>query len=537
MRIRRRSDLKKKNLVIIFLFLLPIIGFLTYASVLLYMLYDISKFTLEMDPPDTKYFYNMEEIDMNKLDEMANRFDWQLERWHIPTNMTVDVTFTDRTYSEVDHWHGTDNGNLHLGYTLAANCMRYKWALDNNDEILLENASRMIKKSVSALSDLMAAPNGGLGPEYPGTLARFVCPYKYKNIHPWIFEDNPRHFNGTGKYHNWRVRLYTSRDELGGFYLATASVLKFVNPKVNEESKWAVERVKLIVEQIIEGFRKKSNWLVLGGNGNPTGSDLNPLFEGSTWQLGILRIGASAVPEKYESLYRYCAAKMLSLNSAKMGDIWGSVSGYYAYSFGLDVLLSLIWLEDNPNLQTRYIQSFEEHFYPIVRYHRNAFFNIAHLMCMKLVNNPEQYENSEYSDKKIKWDVLDQLWRFWKSNWGYGIRNYNLTDRPHSTRSTSLNPDIRAKERVPAKKRWREFFNESIFGNLYSYIQEEFDFSVESEQYMLPLTVSEYEIHHWMWEHSKFTGEGGNPTGDGLTQAAPNSYIFVYWMGKAFDIF
>jgi hypothetical protein len=60
---------------------------------------------------------------------------------------------------------------------------------------------------------------------------------------------------------------------------------------------------------------------------------------------------------------------------------------------------------------------------------------------------------------------------------------------------------------------------------------------IDKVQYMLPLTVSEMGVHHFEWEHSKFYGTGGNPTGDGLRQVTPNSYLVVYWMCKAFNIF
>ncbi|MGQ4873055.1 MAG: hypothetical protein ACP6IY_03170 [Promethearchaeia archaeon] len=551
MRIRKRKNLKKKNTVIVFLYLLPLISFLGYASFLLYILYDVSSFTFYLDPPNTEYFYDLDEIDSDVLYQQALVYESQLEKWHMPANITVDVTFKDRDYDEVSYWHGTDNGNLHVGYSLLAETHRYKWALENGDTENLKNATRVIKRLVTALSNFMAAPNGGLGinPEtgewYPGTLARFAVPPKYKDVHPFMFEDNPRHFNGTGKYKNWRVRLHTSRDELAGFYIGTASVLKMVDPNHDEDSKWIWNRVKLIVSQMIEGF-KRTNWLMIGaegetGEGVPCGSDLNAYGEGSMWQLTLLRIGATADPENYESLYHYSASKMLGMGNAVMGSPHNVIEDTYALSFGMAVEYALILLEDNDGLRYHYIKNFEERFYDYVKYHRNNFYNMVHLIFMKLIDKDKrkQFENKEYNDDMIKWDVLDNLWRFHTSGWADGVRNYNLTDRPHSTRSTSLNPEIRAKEKVPNKQKWRDFFENNPYGTLYRWIydMELIDFSEESEQYIHPLTVSEYGIHHWVWEHSKFLGEGGDPNGNGLTEAAPNSYLAIYWMGKAFNIF
>jgi hypothetical protein len=542
MRIRTRKNLPKKNILITILYLIPLIGFGTYAGFALYIIDDIASFTLELDPPDTKYFTPLSQILGNQsyLEQMAHYYDFQLEKYHIPTNISVDVSFYNDNYTEVEEWHGTDNGALQLGYTLASQCFRYKAAVNVGDLDEIANATRMVKKCVSGFSNMLAAPNGGIGPEYPGTPARFVSAPENKKYHRWLFDQdsenpNARHFNGTGKYHNWRVRLHTSRDELAGYYLGFASVLKFIDPTVNDDSRWCVERIKLLTEQMIEGFRK-TNWLVLGGSGEPTGSDLNPIFEGSPWQITLLRIGATALPEKYESLYHYAAAKMLSMNSLGKSDRANTAYDTYALAFSMDVMFSLIILEDNPALQLHYIKNFENGFYDFLRYHRNAYFNIIHLAFMTLVPDSNLFEKQEYNDEMIKWDILDQLWRFNTSGWGSGIRNYNLTVRPNSTRATSLNPEIAKREINPNRAKWQDFFENNIYGTLFAWLGDLINFN--DVQYNLPLTVSEMSGHdHFVWEHSKFFGTGGNPGEDGLMQVIPNSYLVVYWMGKAFNIF
>jgi len=133
---------------------------------------------------------------------------------------------------------------------------------------------------------------------------------------------------------------------------------------------------------------------------------------------------------------------------------------------------------------------------------------------------------------------LDQLWRFNTSGWGDGIRNYNLTVRPNSTRATSLNLDIANMGIDPSRAKWSDFFNNNIYGSLFSWVGETIDIDDPNDvHYSLPLTVSEMGVHHFLWEHSKFFGTGGNPGGNGLRQVIPNSYLVVYWMGKAFNIF
>jgi hypothetical protein len=545
LRVRSRKNLKKKNAAITCLFLLPLIGFGSFGGFILYILDDLASFTFVMPAPNPGYFHNINDINFTHLGVMAENYEIRLEKYHIPTNITQDITFTDSNYDTVQTIHGTDNGNLHIGFSLAAQCLKYKYALDNNNVDDRLNATRMIKKFVTALSYFIAAPNGGLGlipgtnDYYPGTLARFVAAPGQENVQGWMFDPpHNRHYNGTGDYSNWRVRLYTSRDEFGGFYLSCASVLKYVNPNVDDDSRWIVETIRTIVTQFIEGM-KDTNWLLINGDGTPTGSDINPVFEGSTWQLGLLRIGATADPDKYSGLYNYVAAKTLAMGGASMGGAMAVMQDYYSNSFGLCVMLALILLEDNPLLQYHYIKNFEQTFYPTVRYHRNSFFNAAHLIFMKIIGEhlARSFINEDYSDSDIRHDVLDSLWRFKTSGWEEGVRNYNLIDRPHSTRSTSLNPDIASMERVDTKVFWRDFFENDPLGPYFSWLDFDIDFSEDSEHYLHPLSVSEYGPHHWVWEHSKLKGQGGSPTGNGLYEVAPNSFICIYWMCKVYNIF
>ncbi|MHA1805464.1 MAG: hypothetical protein ACTSU4_13185 [Promethearchaeota archaeon] len=535
MRIRKRKTLPRRNALVVVLFFIPVLCVLSYLGLFMYILYDISSYNLEMPPPKTEYFYDLNEINENTLDKLAHTYEYQLKYHHSPAYIPVDVTFKDSTYTSIDYWHGTDNGALHLGYALAAECHRYKAALREGDIAEANRALIMVERFVTGFSYMLAAPNGGIGPDYPGTPARFVCSPENRKYHPFIFEEHPRHFNGTGEYKDWRVRLYTSRDEIAGYYLGFASVLSCIDPELNEDSKWCVDRIKLLTAQLIEGF-KNTNWLVLGGEGEPVGSDLNTYLTGSTWQLALLRIGATAYPEKYESLYQYCAAKTLSAKNANMGSLSNTLYDTYALAFSMDVMYSLIILEDDPGLRYYYIKSFENGFYNFVRYHRNAYFNIIHLIFMELLSESERVEfnHEEYNDDMVRWDVLDQLWRFQASGWDDGVRNLNLRRRPHSTRWSSENPDIRRMEKFPRRDYWANFFENNSIGNMYLGIKDEFGF--DKEMYKYPLTISECAPHYFLWEHSKFFGMGADIHGNGLTQAVPTSFLTVYWMARAFDI-
>jgi len=542
MRIRTRKNLKKKNTAIVFLFLLPLIGFSTYAVGLLIIIADMASYNYRIDPPDTDFFYSWDEIDPNIMADVAEEISRRLLEYHLPINLSVTTTFLNHNYDTVDRWHDTDNAALYGGQTLGAQCFRYATAKKENDEDEMDDAMALIKKLVTGFKLLLAVPNGGIGPEYPGTPARFYAPPGYQDIFPEVFSDHYKMFNGTGKYKNWRCRLYTSLDEMGGYALALGSVLKFIDPDDSDDAEWCYEIVRLVIAQLIEGF-KKTNWLVLSGDGNPAGSDLNMDFGGGAWKLTFLKLGAIAYPEKYEREYAYIYSKALHSSQAGEGSETNTIMEYYAFNFANCLILSLILNENNPSIRHHYIKLYANGFYNILKYHRNAWINSAYLAFMSLLKPEERakYENTKYNFKKVKWDVNDQMFRFYrwanpagmslsKNQWG--IRNYNLTQRPHSTRATSTNLEIQKRERDPTAKKWREFFENNIIGKLYAWITDDlFDFE---DHYLLPITASEAHAGAMIWGSNPFFQEGGDPWGNGLREERGNSFMLPYYIGRYF---
>ncbi|MGV9173556.1 MAG: hypothetical protein ACOC35_13475, partial [Promethearchaeia archaeon] len=308
-----------------------------------------------------------------------------------------------------------------------------------------------------------------------------------------------------------------------------------------KDAKWCYETVKLIIDQLLQGFLK-NNWLLLDGDGWPDGVDLHPyFFSGGAWQLTYLKLGAIAYPEKYKSQYSYYATKTINHHFAGEGSPHNTIMEFFVYNFAQALVFALIMLEDDPQLKQLYIQKFEEGFYNILKYHRNAWHNAAHLAFMSMLKKEERqkFENPDYKDETIEWDVLDQLYRFrdfvnpqgmelTKEQWG--VRDYNLTQRPHSTRATSENPEIRKMERDPTPKKWRHFFDNHILGGLYAWLEEDLlDFE---DHYLLPVTVSEQGGAAIIWNRNAFYTEGGDPNGNGLKENRGLSFLLPYWIGR-----
>ncbi len=534
MRIRSRKNLKKKNTAIVFFFLLPIIGVAIFVAGGLYILNDMASFTYRMEPPDTANFIPQNEINHTILAEMAQLFETRWDQYHSPTNISVDAIFTDYNYNNVSAYVPTDNGAQWSGMMLSSECFRYSVAKRENNQSAIDHSIKLIRKMVTCFSYFLAAPNGGIGPEYNAICARFVAAPNETEIWPFMFEKNSIHFNGTGAYKNWRVRLSTSLDEVAGYIMGLASVLLYITPADGYIASWCYERTRLLTAQLIEGF-KRSNWLMISGDGNPCGTDMNSHF-GGIWKLALLKMGAIAYPESsYPQDYYYTAFKSLHMNLLSEGSSWGVIMDYYGLTNSVCVQIVLTLMEENPQLRYFYIKEYENGIYDIGKYHRNAYMNIAHLTFMSLLEENEKYQfyNSAYNDDNVLWDVLDNLYRFHISGW-CPIRNYNLLQRPHSTRATSLNSNIRRMELAPAAQIWREWFQTNQLGPLYSWLDIEFEFE---DHYILPVTVSEMKISSLIWEENPFRGEGGNPTGNGLQENTGMSYTIIYWMGRAFNIF
>lgn len=112
MRIRTRKNLKKKNAAIVLLFLIPMLGFGSYALILLGILNNMASFSVKIPPPNTDYFTPEAQINMDILANLAELYELRMEEYNMPTNITISVNFEDYDYDEVADWHGTDRKSV-----------------------------------------------------------------------------------------------------------------------------------------------------------------------------------------------------------------------------------------------------------------------------------------------------------------------------------------------------------------------------------------------------------------------------------------
>lgn len=523
MRIRNRIHLKKYYVKITVIYLIPIILFSTYLSGLLYFINDMGmSIYLSDTDPERDGFVPLNDMDLNDLYDMAKIYSIREDLYHTPINLSQSVTFygdTDNVY----YYHSTDNAGLFTGYALASESLRYYNLPNGTPE--KEQSLNLTKKLVSGMARLIEIPNGGLGPEYPGqTLARFYAAPEWKDDgnFSWIFEDHFKHFNGTGQYSQWRVRLYTSKDEIGGYLLGIASALKFV------DDPWVQNIIKLIVGQMANGFLS-SYWQEIHGDGTPCGAILQPPTE-AQWKMLLMKMATICYPDnqKYKQLYQYYSTKEIGILGACSTSYTDSVSNYYGLPFGHNVIFGLIILEEDPHLRDIYIRNYEKSYFAF-KGHRNAYFNAIYLALAKLRTTIPKFNIT-----KIRWDVLDQLWRFKTAGLcpfddSYGNANISKSRLDFALSDPTwldLDPSYQKWANSPLKPLFTFLWGgeDSMMPNLMNY------------RFKRPATSDMFSIGSFIWGDNPFEEFGGNQRRSPyFTSEVPGvSFSLPYWIMRVY---
>jgi hypothetical protein len=348
---------------------------------------------------------------------------------------------------------------------------------------------------------LVAVPNGGIGPDYGGILARGWAAPEHRPFAEWYFTSaGGQHHNGTGVYENHRWRAYTSNDEFSGYYSGLALVAKYVDePDVRA-------LVTLLIDQVV-GYMVKTNFLGIDAHGGPTGVHQRALFgRGGSWILVALRTAALVLPEKYETLYlRYAFEEYYAWWTAE-GGAQETVSNYYAFAFGYHITMALILLEDNPFLRGLYLEAYNTSLRHYTQYHRNAFYNIIHLALTAVPGDEPLLER----------DVEDQLIRYGLGH--FPDRALGRKDVPAGT------PLSDAYDRVMADAAARPlgFLYRPVLGAV-----------LQNNTYLAqPLTVEYMNGDMFIWEKNPFVL--AESVYYPQFEYAGFAFSIVYWMGRAF---
>ncbi|MHA1698275.1 MAG: hypothetical protein ACTSWN_05485 [Promethearchaeota archaeon] len=390
---------KIKRSIIIFSCFIPAILFGSFITVTAVRIFQFSR-DLGKAEIDASTFIP---ANTSRLAEMARMYEFYLEGDHLPLNYTLTL-YWDDNFSTVNYWAGGGDAAIWTGFTLTMACLRYAVCNREGDITELTKAFELVNRLLSGVELLLAVPNGGTGPGYPGVLARSVTPKDWVDKgNPPISgfpygepADNVDIFDGRDEYSNWYWMGYPSLDQYSGIIMALTFTLQLVDD--DDIHTRAVNLAK----QIVNHFRKTSFYLT-DGNGRTTGQTFlwKPEHPGY-WVLGLLNLGRLADPDAYTDLYYQYAYEQLQSNVLFTGTDLSifSLFNYFSLNINWVMLYSLVMFETDPDLRDSYEHLVQDILYPQVRGHRNPWLNIAYLQMMRV------------NDSGIEADVKDQLMRF-----------------------------------------------------------------------------------------------------------------------------
>lgn len=445
---------------------------------------------------------------------VAAYLDQRFEDFHMPLNYTVPTLFTNDSRTVVERYIFTDNGALWSATAMAAFVGKYLAAIRENDTVMKEDALRVIRRLTHGMAMMLAVPNGGLGPEHGAIVARMWAAPEHASVPGMPLFGNqvnvsrPRpyaYYNGTGPYSQWRYSDFTSLDEYGGYYMGIALPFKFISP---DDAPDVHETLRLIIDQLCTGMQQ-TNFLGIGGWGGPTGTDQKSrFFQGGCWALLVLKMGALAFPDKYERLYYHYAVEQGYAFHTREGGPQEIVANYYAYNFAIDVTFALLVLEDDPVLRGVYLKNFRDGMWSYVKWHRNAHFNVIHLIVNRFA--PGQVEYYER-------DVEDQLMDFKVSHVPDVVGPLVAPDASYQLVDFST---------------WTWFFTFHPVGNALAPLF--FEFELDKGFFNKPLKVSMMPTRSYIWGGNPFRGVDEGYTPDLRVEQAGLSFLMPYWLARGF---
>ena len=460
-------------------------------------------------PPDPSSFLD---TNYTRYTEMAEYYDYRYEEFHIPLNMSTDTKFADDDCTIVQRYQFSDNTGQWTGLAITGYVFKYLTAIKENNETLKADALRVVRKLLNGMSMQLAVPNGGLGSEFGGILARgWAGPqhFNHLDIYPgtdWYSDENPQHHNGTGIYEDYRWRGFTSNDEYSGFYSGMAFVLKYI------QEQDVQDLVSLMIEQTAS-YMLETNFLGIDWHGGATGVHQKSFFLlGGSWTLLLLKMASLVNPGKYERYYSHFVSEEFYGAGSVEGGEQETIANYYAYAFGYHIVFALIMLEEYQPLHNLYLDNFRKSLEHFTQYHRNPFYNIIRL----IVNGTAPDENV-----LLERDIEDSLTRY-DTPYHFPDRAFGHAEIPNHYEEIEIFNEL------------GDFINNSgLLAPIYELIFSEIN--RDEVYYSKPLTPEYMDSNIFIWEKNPFKTK--NSYVNIRYEYAGYQFSLVYWMARAFEFF
>ncbi|MHA1309328.1 MAG: hypothetical protein ACTSQO_00245 [Candidatus Helarchaeota archaeon] len=516
----------KKRVLILFIITLiilsPIIWFFNVAGYFFYALNEYTEFNNNL-----YLYYNsnyLPTFQTPNYSQLYNKSIWHgyfQRKYHLPLDTIVDVSFGGPYPNmTVKRYSGMGDSPIWTGYFIASEAFRY--AITRN-----KSALNQINKACLGIKRLITISGE------PGYLVRFAVPYNstYINDPKWSSFFSPSHnmFNITYKNTTWWVEDKTSRDQNIGVMFGLGLAYYLLKDDPTPKAKEICDLIRTNVEMLLD-YYIKVNWIIVDKNGNSLmGADFKSgLFfmgPGTVAILAFLKIGALVDPAKYNQMYiDYAVNRGYAMQILDSSD-WNVNWQYYAFNLNHATTLVLLLLEKNPELKAIYQKAYELNLWRLVKYHRNAYFNLIYAIIFDLIG-----QNVTYIDKgnvlyPIK-DMLDALQRYsnaprrswYVNNSGRSIIDYN-----------GKNISIIDPKSVNWIKNYQIDKLDFIFEPFGLKLSKEFNLEKHA---IIALPVDEQPVSDFQWQRSPFNLEG---TGDGSWESPAIGFTLVYWMARYFN--
>jgi hypothetical protein len=509
-----RKSQQKKPLKIIFIGLLVL--FSLYFGSVVFIINDVLRETTHGEINTDNFIAP----DFDLMAQLASELEAEIERVHLPLDYPLSIKWKDSNYTDIDIYGDSGDAAALTGVLLGAEAYRYAVAKKEGNLTEMATALVMVRRILTGASLLLAIPNGGIGPQFGGILARSVWspnyqgpPIQYYNDFDFAEKDV---FNGTGVYSNWRYIGYPSTDQNCNFMFGLSRVAIFVS----KDDTFVQNLTSLLTQQIIENLIR-TNWQLIDAGGRTTGQTFDVGIENSAyWVLGSIKMAILANPtmERYQKLYYHYTYELdyLQLLNPTYPLAVNNVLNYYSQNLQFMIFFTLLAEESDPYLRKQYIQVLESKIYAPNRLGRNAFFNVAYLAMIR------------QNHTQIALDIADQLMR------------YSLNCPPNN----STHIPVRGNDRNPipddhfGRNRtsyWHNFFvNNSMGKLLYSWLTP---MLIQPENITLntPRTVDQSPPQDNIWTRNPWELEPyvGDYT---LIQHIGLDYLIVYYMGRYYNI-
>jgi hypothetical protein len=448
------------------------------------------------------------EINYTRLAEMVEWTDERFESYHLALNMSTDTLFVDDgTFDHVDEYTFSDNQALQGGYAVTAYAFKYLAGKRENNPEIQTDALRVLRNLTYGLSMFLRVPNGGLGPEYPGILARGYSPPDPEGIGSFYFQGHPKEANGTGAYSDWKWRGFTSNDEHSGFYIALAVLLKYV-----EDDPFIANLTHLMIEQIAN-YMVQTNFIGFQQFGGPSGIEQKPrAFSTGFWVACVLKMASIVNPTVYDPIYYHWLTSEGVAISGRTTLTFNQISDYFAYLLDYGPVFAFFLLEDPQTpIWKQLYQGYLESLWANVKNNRNAYFNALHLGILAAAG-----DGNRGDFPIIEHDMEDQLMR---------MEINHFPDR--------LNP----KPAVPGDYeqsqeiiRGRRYLTEDPIGRQFAGLFDNVDYT--EIWYTEPLSVEYRPSHTFLWELSPFWQEVRYE--NSLCETAGLTLTTPYWIARAY---